>query len=49
MADSLVFRGQLSGHRNWVIRDFKDTAYPFFELDTSFLECCLCCLYSPMK
>ena len=23
-----------------VIRDFKDTVYPFFESDTLFLECC---------
>ena len=31
----------LSGDRGdgRVIRDFKNTAYPFFESDTSFLEC----------
>ena len=23
-----------------VLRDFKDTIYPFFESDTLFLECC---------
>ena len=23
-----------------LVRDFKDTVYPFFESDTLFLECC---------
>ena len=27
----------------YILRDFKDTVYPFFESDTSFLECALCC------
>ena len=26
------------------LRDFKDTASPFFESDTLFLECCLFCV-----
>ena len=24
-----------------VLRDFKDTVYPFFQSDTLFLECCV--------
>ena len=28
-----------------VIRDFKDTVYPFFESDTLFLECLFCVLF----
>ena len=31
---------------HWVIRDFKDTAYPFFESDTLFLECVVCVGFS---
>ena len=29
-----------------VFRDFKDTAYPFFEADTSLLQCVVCFVFS---